>query len=344
MVAGEFTIVGAGAIGAIVGARLIGAGFDVTFIEADAAHVTAIRAGGLRLSGAQEVTVRPQVWLPHEVTGTLRHVLLAVKARHTEAALVPLVRHLAPDGYVVSLQNGLEEAKIAGLVGVPRTIGAFLTFGGHYRAPGEVVFGGTGTFRVGELDGRMTGRLLALRDALRAVQEVEATANIAGSLWAKLALLAIYFATALVSADVTEQYDRPAYRAMFGNLAGEVVAVAHACGIVVEPFDRFDPNVLALDAPRDPRAVQAAWDGQRTYWHRHEGRRTGMWRDLAQHRRPTEIDQQIGAVIVLANARGVPVPRLCALLSMVHEAEAGTRPLDYVNLDALVEVDHEDHH
>ena len=102
-----------------------------------------------------------------------------------------------------------------------------LTFGGHYRAPGDVVFGGTGTFRVGELDGRITERVLALRDALCAVQEVEVTANIAGYLWAKLALGAIYFATALVSADVTEQYDQPAYRDMFGTLAGEVMAVAH---------------------------------------------------------------------------------------------------------------------
>jgi hypothetical protein len=55
------------------------------------------------------------------------------------------------------------------------------------------VFGGLGTFRIGEVDGRIIDRLLALHDALRAVQEVEVTANIAGYLWAKLALGAIYF-------------------------------------------------------------------------------------------------------------------------------------------------------
>jgi hypothetical protein len=138
-----------------------------------------------------DATIHPPVLLPHEVSGPLRHVLLAVKAHHTEAALVSLIRYLDPDGYVVSLQNGLEEPKVAALAGADRTIGAFLTFGGHYRAPGDVVFGGPGTFRVGELDGRITERLLALRDALGAVQEVEVTANIAGYLWAKLALGAI---------------------------------------------------------------------------------------------------------------------------------------------------------
>ena len=301
----DFTIIGAGAIGAIVGAHLMRAGRSIAFIEANADHVAAIRAGGLRLSGALDATIHPPVLLPREVSGKLRHVLLAVKARDTEAALAPLMRCLDSDGYVVSLQNGLEEPKIAAMAGADRTIGAFLTFGGHYRAPGDVVFGGPGTFRIGELDGRITDRLLALRDALCAVQEVEVTANIAGYLWAKLALGAIYFATALVSADVTEQYDQPTYRDMFGALAGEVMAVAHACGIKVEQFDGFDPNVFAFDAPGDPLAVQATWEGQHRYWNRHEGRRTGVWRDLAQHRRQTEVDQQVGAVVDLAAMHGV---------------------------------------
>ena len=337
----DFTIIGAGAIGAIVGAHLIQAGRSIAFIEANADHVAAIRVGGLRLSGAMDATIHPPVLLPHEVSGPLHRVLLAVKARHTEAALAPLIRYLDPDGYVVSLQNGLEEPKIAALAGADRTIGAFLTFGGHYRAPGDVVFGGTGTFRVGELDGRITERVLALRDALCAVQEVEVTANIAGYLWAKLALGAIYFATALVSADVTEQYNQPAYRDMFGTLAGEVMAVAHACGITVEQFDGFDPNVFAFDAPADPLGVQATWEGQHRYWNRHEGGRTGVWRDLAQHRRKTEVDQQVGVVVDLAATHGVAVPRLQALLRIVHAVETGARPLGYDNLEALVAISRE---
>jgi 2-dehydropantoate 2-reductase len=334
----DFTIIGAGAIGSIVGAHLMRAGRSIAFIEANADHVAAIRAEGLHLSGAMDTTIHPPVLLPHEVSGKLRHVLLAVKARHTEAALTPLLQYLDPDGYIVSLQNGLEEPKIAALAGADRTIGAFLTFGGHYRAPGDVVFGGPGTFRIGELDGRITERLLALRDALLAVQEVEVTANIAGYLWAKLALGAIYFATALVSADVTEQYNHPTYRAMFGALAGEVMAVAHACGIKVEKFDGFDANVFAFDAPGDPLAVQAAWEGQRRYWNRHEGRRTGVWRDLAQHGRQTEVDQQVGAVVDLSVQHGVAVPRLQALQRIVHEAETGARQLGYNNLDELVAI------
>ena len=134
----EFTIIGAGAIGGIVGAHLARAGHQIRFIENNAAHVEAIRRGGFHLHGASEIAIQPEVFLPTEVRGPLRHVLLAVKARHTMQALEPLAKLLAPDGYVVSLQNGLEESKIASLVGESRTIGAFITFGGHYREPGDV--------------------------------------------------------------------------------------------------------------------------------------------------------------------------------------------------------------
>jgi 2-dehydropantoate 2-reductase len=336
----DFTIVGAGAIGAIVGAHLMRAGQGVTFVESNRAHVAAIRTNGLRLSGALEAVVWPQVMLPEEA-GPLRQVLLAVKARHTEDALKTIAPLLHADGYIVSLQNGLEEYKIARAVGAERTIGAFLTFGGHYREPGHVVYGGPGSFRSGELDGRTTPRLEALRHALAALQPVEITDNIFGCLWAKMSLGAIYNATALVSADVTEQYANERYRALFGRLCGEVVAVADAIGVRCEAFDGFDPTAFRRDAPAVPSAVAACWEGQRRYWRRHGpgAQRTGVWRDLAIHRRKTEIDELLGSAQRIAKERAIAVPLLDALIRMVHEVEDGKRALGYDNLDALIALD-----
>ncbi len=334
-----FTIVGAGAIGAIVGVHLLRAGHEVTFVEANRAHVEAMRRDGLRLTGALEAVVKPTVLLPTEVGGTLSRVLLAVKSRHTVPALEPLARWLADDGYVVSLQNGLEEYKIAGLVGEARTIGAFLTFGGHYHAPGEIVYGGRGSFKIGEPDGRMSARLEPLRDVLSALQPVEITDNIFGFLWAKMALGAVYTGTALVSADVPDIYDHAAYREMLGSLAGEVVAVAEAVGVRPEDFDGFDPKVFRPGRAPDADAIAAAWQGQRQYWQQHDTPRTGIWRDLAVHKRETEVDHLIGAVVERAREQGVPVPRLEALVELVHAVERGTAELGWHNLDALVAVD-----
>ncbi len=335
----RFTIVGAGAIGGIVGVNLIRTGHDVSFIESNRPHVEAIRAGGLHLGGALEMTVRAPILLPEEATAPLGRVLLAVKARHTEQALQPLAHLLTPAGYVVSLQNGLEEYKIAAMVGEARTIGAFLTFGGHYRAPGEIVYGGPGSFRLGELDGSNTPRLDELRDALAAVQPVEITANIFGFLWGKMALGAIYFATALVSADVPAIYARESFRIAFGSLAAEVVMVAEASGVAVEAFDGFDPNAFRFGGPPNPAGIAASWDGQRRYWGRHPGARTGVWRDLATHKRPTEVEEQVGTIVRLAARHGIAVPRLIALVRMIHEAENGMRELGWHNLDELVALD-----
>lgn len=335
----SFTVVGAGAIGAIVGVHLMQAGHDVVFVEANAEHVAAIRDKGLRLTGVLDATVAPVVLEPHEVDGAHSRVLLAVKSSQTENALRPIIPRLAPGGYVLSLQNGLEEYKIIKMVGEARTIGAFLTFGGFYEGPGEVRFAGVGSFRIGEIDGRASPRVVELSEILSALQPVEVTDNIFGYLWAKMALGAIYFATATVSADVPEIYDRGIYLKVLGNLAGEVVGVAKAAGVTPEAFDGFDPKVFSLDGPPDPARVGANWDAQRAYWNGNTQPRTGVWRDLAVHRRKTEVDELVGSVKRVAENHQIAMPRVDALISIIHDIENGRQELGWHNLDALAEVD-----
>ena len=331
----EFVSIGAGAIGAIVGAALARAGHAVRFIEANRAHVDAVRAGGLRLSGYRQARLDVPIATPDEADWPLRQVLLAVKSPHTLEALRPLAGRLAPDGFVVSLQNGLEEYRIADLVGAQRTIGAFLTFGGHYKAPGEIVFGGLGAFRIGEIDGATTPRVLALQQAFAALQQVDVTDNIFGFLWAKIALGAIYFATAVTDSDVTDLYAVARYRALFGALAGEVVAVADAKHVRLETFDGFDPKVFRPGATQDAAAIAATWDGQNRYWNSHDNKRTGIWRDLAIHKRKTEVDRLIGPVIEIGRERGIVTPGLSRLVAIVKEIESGERALGLGNLDAV---------
>jgi 2-dehydropantoate 2-reductase len=330
-----FTIVGAGAVGAICGVHLARAGHAVRFIETNPAHLAAVRANGLHLSGHVEARIHPTILRPEELRGTLGTVLLAVKARDTEAGLAPLLPLLAEDGFVVSLQNGLEEDRIARLVGARRTIGGFLTFGGHWRAPGEVVYGGPGTFRIGELDGAITPRLRALREALGAVQAVEATPNIRGFLWGKLALLAIYFATAITDTDVPALYAVPRWRVLLGRLAGEVARVAEAEGLSLEPFDGFDAAAFGPDGVRDEARAASSWNGQLRYWNRHAGGRTGIWRDLAVHRRRTELDQLIQPVLDRAASRSLAAPGLSRLAELVRAIEAGRLAQSEDNLAAI---------
>ena len=133
---------GAGAMGGSIGARLLRAGHDVLFVDTDDAHAAAIREHGLRITGpVDEFTVPADCARPDRLDPGLRVVLLAVKAHHTAAALDALAPLLAPDGFVVSVQNGLNELEIADRIGAGRTVGCFVNFGADVLEPGVIVRG-----------------------------------------------------------------------------------------------------------------------------------------------------------------------------------------------------------
>ena len=133
---------GAGAMGGSIGAWLARSGHDVLFVDADAAHAAAIRERGLRITGPiDQFTVDRPCVHPDEVGPGIRTVLLCVKAHHTSAALDAIVPVLHPDGFVVSVQNGLNERVIASRIGSVRTIGCFVNFGADVMEPGHVMRG-----------------------------------------------------------------------------------------------------------------------------------------------------------------------------------------------------------
>src|ERR1051325_11949866 len=103
----EYVVVGAGAIGGTIGARLARGGHDVLLCDADADHVAAINQQGLTIEGpVEEFTAHPPAVSPDRLPDGLDAVLLAVKTQHTKTALDAIAPRLAPGGFVVSLQNG----------------------------------------------------------------------------------------------------------------------------------------------------------------------------------------------------------------------------------------------
>jgi 2-dehydropantoate 2-reductase len=329
----KVTVVGAGGIGGPLGAHLIQAGHEVTFVESNRAHLEAMRERGLHVTGHADLRVRPAaVIAPEELADLTAPVLLAVKSKDTEMALRSIAPRLGPDAYVVSLQNGLEEYKIAAAVGAERTVGAFLTFGGNFAGPGEVVYGGPGSFYLGEIDGRRSRRVEELADVLGVFHPVGVTGNIFGYLWAKGALGCFYFATALVDEDVPDLIARREYRPLFGALVAEAVTVARAEGIRCEQVDGFNPNSFQ---DGEATRVEQSWQAQERYWAAHVQKRTGVWRDLAIHQRQTEVDHIITPILIRGRDRGLNLPLLERLVEQVREAETGRRALGLANLDDL---------
>lgn len=334
----HYTVVGAGAIGGTLGHHLARAGHHVTLVDADAAHVEAVRKEGLAVvRGDRRTVVQVDVALSpgdpaEEDLAPLERVILAVKAQATEKALDWVGPRLAPDGYVVSLQNGLNEATIARRVGAERTVGAFVNLFADVVGPGEIRDGGLGALVVGEMDGTGSDRVTSVVEDLQAWGPAKATTNVPGYLWSKLGFGAMLTATALADAPMADLIDR--HRALMHRLAGEVFAVSATQGIALEAFDAFDP---APYAGHDDEARQRA-TGRLVAWLATQAKdRSGIWRDIAVRKRPTEVPTHYGEVLRVAEAAGVPTPLLANLLEQIEELEHGGR-MSEQRLDSLAAV------
>jgi len=328
---------GAGAIGGTVGAYLQRAGQAVLFVDEVADHVAAMTRRGLTIRGpidsfTQKVTART----PDQLKGPVARILLAVKALDTEAACRQIAPLLADDGYVVSLQNGLNERILARELGAARCIGAFINFGADYLAPGEIHYGGRGAVVLGELDGGRTTRAEELHGLLRRFEpEAVLTDNIWGYLWAKQSYGALLYATALTDASIAEVLASRRHRALLIALAREVLQVADAEKVKAEAFNGFEPAAFLAG---DTAAAAACLDELTAFNRRSAKTHSGIWRDLAVRKRKTEVDHQVGAVVAVGQTHGLATPLCRRLQALIHDIEAGHRPLAWETLDALGEI------
>jgi 2-dehydropantoate 2-reductase len=325
----RFLIWGAGAIGGTMGAFLARAGHDVTLADIVEEHVRAINRDGIRINGPIASVCEPApAFAPKDLKGEWDTVMLATKAHHTEIATRALLPHVSADGCVISAQNGLNELAIAEIVGPERTVGAFVNFGADYLEPGVIHYGGRGAVVVGEIDGRITPRVLAIRDAWRDFDDrAMETSNIWGYLWGKEAYGAMLFATALTNESIADALAMPEYRDLYIRLAREVLAVARARGVTRGAFDGFDPAAV------DSLDELVAFNRRSAKTH------TGIWRDLAIRKRRTEVDAQLGIVVTLGQQAGVPTPLTARLVELIHDIESGVRAQ---SLDTLAELSRAD--
>jgi 2-dehydropantoate 2-reductase len=326
---------GAGAIGGTIGATLKRAGHDVTFVDVVPEHVAAIRGPGLHIHGSvEDFTIQAPALLPAEVSGAWPRIFLCVKAHHTVEACHALLPHLAPDGFVLSLQNGLCETLIAGVVGARRTVGAFVNFGADWMGPGEVLFGNRGAVVLGEIDGAMTPRLQGLHALMQAFEpEAVTTPDIWSYLWGKLGYGAMLFAQALGRMGIADCLARPELLPAWRALGGEAVAVALAEGVQPRGFNGFDPDAFRPGATEDAAAASVA---AMVAFNRPSAKtHSGVWRDLAVRKRQTEVDVQIAPVADIGARHGLPCPATRKLVTLIHEVEAGRPQSDGLLLELL---------
>ncbi len=308
---GPLVVIGAGAIGGVLGARMARDGVDVLLCDADREHVAAVREHGFAIEGpVEEFTVAVPIVTPEELPDRIDSAIVAVKSHHTRDAAELLRTRLAPDGVVLTVQNGLTADVLVAAVGRERVVSSFVNIGADVLGPGRVMQGNVATFRVGELDGgKITPRV---HDLVAVLPYAEATDNVLGYLWGKEAYGAMLWAGAVSDLSIAETLERPEYRPLMLAVAREVLAQAP---VRVESFDGFEPDDLEGSLDR-----LAAFNRRSAKTH------SGIYRDLAVRKRKTEIDEML---------RDLDGPVFAEIGRLIHDIEQGRRVNEVANLDEL---------
>ncbi|MBV9094752.1 MAG: hypothetical protein JO132_12900 [Streptosporangiaceae bacterium] len=306
----QLTMIGAGAIGGTIGAHMIRRGHDVLLCDADPAHVEAINRRGLSICGPVEnFTVQARAVLPDGLPATLPRAAVAVKSHHTAAAAELLRGRLAPDGYVVSLQNGLTTAALSAAVGPGRVLAGLVNFGADWLEPGRVMQANVATVRVGEPGGGISERVRQLAAAL---PYAEPAGNILGFIWGKEAYGAMLYAGAVSDLPIADSLEDPRWRPLMLAIAREVLAQAP---VRPEAFDGFDPADLEGSLAR-----LVAFNRRSAKSH------SGIYRDLMVRKRKTEVDD------LLRDLKG---PLTTFTGELIRAIERGQRTCEVANLELL---------
>ncbi|MFC9919899.1 ketopantoate reductase family protein [Agromyces binzhouensis] len=193
MTSPRIAVLGTGAQGAGIGADLVRAGLDVTFIEQWPAHVEAMRERGIEVRLPLETVVTDVRALHFCEVATLREpfdiVLVLVKAYDTRWAVELIAPLLAEDGLVVGVQNGMTMPAIAEVVGAHRTIGAVIEMASNMFEPGVVTRQNAprdSWFAVGGAEPRAQSRAGEVQQVMRHAGTVEVSDDIHSSKWMKL--------------------------------------------------------------------------------------------------------------------------------------------------------------
>ncbi len=295
----HIAVVGAGAIGSLLGA-LLSRRARVTLI-CRAAHAERIRREGLRITGQADTVVELEATDDPAAVRLADAALITTKAYAAADAAAAIAPHLREGAAVVFMQNGLgvEEAARGALERVPLVRG--VTYHGvTFVGPGRIHWAGRGPTRFGALDDRAepAARGLAARLA-DAGEEAEVSPDIRREVWKKaLANIGINALGALTGLRNGELADDPHTRALMKELVAEAERAAAAQGY---EFDAF-ADVLAI-----ARATA--------------GNKNSMLQDVEAGRR-TEIDFLNAAAARLAAKAGFDAPVNRTVTALVKALEA----------------------
>ena len=313
----KIAIVGAGAIGGYLGAKLSRAGEEVTFIARNQ-NLAAIQSNGFRLvleDGSEEHAPGVRAVQRMADAGPQDAVLLTVKAHQVGDLLPDLQALLGPNTLVVTMINGIPwwyfhrlggahegrglesvdpGGRIAAAIGSDRIIGSVVYPAAELVSPGVVRVIEGNRFTLGELDGSRSERIEALSQAMmRAGFKAPVSRDIRGEIWLKLwGNLSFNPISALTHATLEDICTFKPSRALAANMMREAQTVAEKLGVVFKiSLDKRIAGAQAVGAHK-----------------------TSMLQDV-EHGRAMELNALVGSVVELGRITDTPTPTIDAIFA-----------------------------
>lgn len=303
----QYAMIGTGAMGGALGTLLARSGEAVTFIDADHDVVRCVSQSGFRLEGAAgEHQVSVRISVEPQKDGWADVAIVLTTANDTTAAAQTAARILKPDGFAVTLQNGIGNIEtLVATLGRGRVAAGSIRSSAQRIAPGESDLTKLDPTEIGEIDGTVSPRVQALAAAMdRAGFQTSATENVLGVIWSKLihnaAINPICAATGLVQSETARIIELEDLRTAIVEEALEVAAAERIVLRYADPLPALRAHVAAKSTK--PSMLQHVEAG-----------------------RQTEIDAINGAIVRIADKHGIAVPANRAIVAVIKGLERKAR-------------------
>jgi 2-dehydropantoate 2-reductase len=326
----KIAFMGVGAVGGYAGAHMVQAGEDVTFIDPWPEHVVRMQSHGLKISHIRDVpefTVKVRAMHLTDAQHLAKEkpidiAFVCMKSYDTEWAATLISQYLSPNGFIVSLQNCMNEETIACIAS---SITVDLCEPGHVRRAAGKSGAKHTVFRTGEVHGRVTDRVKEICRLVGFADSAMVTENIWGERWSKLVTNVmgngLSACTGMIGKDMVRN---DAIRSFSARLGSEAIRVGQALGYELEEIQHLDPEIIARAGEGDAAATRT-YDEHRLEEVNKAGggeHRPSMGQDMVKGRR-TEIEFLNGLVARKGEEIGIATPANVVLTDIVKRVERG---------------------
>lgn len=329
----RIAIYGAGSLGTILGAYISKAGVSIDLINRNKAHIEALNTQGAQVVGTVQFTQPVVAYTPEKMRGQYDILFLMTKQQHNTEVVTMLKDFLAPDGVLVTFQNGLPEVQIASILGEQRVLGCTVAWGATMQSAGVCELTSEPdalSFSLGAISANRSKHFAKVKELLELMGTVDIEDNFLGTRWSKLLINASFSGMSAVLGCTFGEAAKPrASRRIVQALIKECIDVCQAGGIRIEPVQGKD--IVALLNYKNSIKKAFSYFIIPIAIRKHAKLKASMLQDIEKGK-PTEVDAINGAVSDYGRKVSCPTPMNDRVVDIIHRIERGELHPSFDNL------------